>query len=82
MKGTSPSRVIRAVAVYGIEVPRWEVRSLINALVLSKGRPMNAIATNGIDHAKNVFAVHSVDATSKPALVGLPPEGASRCGSV
>jgi transposase len=73
MKGSSPSRVISAVAVYGIEVPRWEVRSLINALVLSKGKSMTAIVSIGIDIAKNVFAVHGVDATSKPALVGKPP---------
>jgi transposase len=69
MKGTSPSRVIRAVAVYGIKVPRWEVRSLINSLVLWKGKSMTAIVTIGIDLAKNVFAVHGVDATGKPALV-------------
>jgi hypothetical protein len=48
--------VIRAVAVYGIEVPRWEVRSLINSLVLWKGKSMTTIVTIGIDLAKNVFA--------------------------
>ena len=69
MKGTSPSRVVRAVAVCGIEVPRWEVRSLINSLVLRKGKSMTTIVTIGIDLAKNVFAVHGVDATGKPALV-------------
>jgi transposase len=31
MKGTSPSRAIRE-AETGIEVPRWEVRTLINSL--------------------------------------------------
>ena len=69
MKGTSPSRVIRAVAGYGNTVPRWEVRTLINSLVLSKGKSMTAIVTIGIDLGKNVFAVHGVDATGKPALV-------------
>ena len=34
---------------------------------------MTAIVSIGIDIAKNVFAVHGVDATSKPALVGKPP---------
>lgn len=68
MKGTSLSRVIRAVAGYGIKVPRWEVRSLINSLVLWKGKSM-AIVSVGIDLAKNVFAVHSVDESGKPALV-------------
>ena len=68
MKGTSPSRVIRAVAGYGIKVPRWEVRSLINSLVLWKEKSM-AIVSVGIDLAKNVFAVHGVDESGKPALV-------------
>jgi transposase len=61
--------VIRAVAQYGIKVPRWEVQSLINSLVLWKGKSMSAIVTIGIDLAKNVFAVHGVDATGKSALV-------------
>ncbi len=30
---------------------------------------MTAIVTIGIDLAKNVFAVHGIDATSKPVLV-------------
>ena len=30
---------------------------------------MTALITIGIDLAKNVFAVHGVDATGKPALV-------------
>ena len=68
MKGTSPSRVIRAIAGYGIEAPRWEVRSLINSLVLWKGKAMS-IVTVGIDLAKNVFAVHGVDAAGKVVLV-------------
>jgi hypothetical protein len=37
MKGTSPSRVIRAFAWYGIQAPRWEVQSLINSLVFAEG---------------------------------------------
>ena len=69
MKGTSPSRVIRAVAEYGIKVPRWEAQALINALVLWKGKSMSAIVTIGIDLAKNVFAVHGVNETGKSALV-------------
>ncbi len=68
MKGTSPSRVNRAVAGYGIEVPRWEVRSLINSLVLWKGKAMR-IVTIGIDLAKNVFAVRGVDAAGKAVWV-------------
>ncbi|GLS14047.1 hypothetical protein GCM10007935_14770 [Hydrogenophaga electricum] len=68
MKGTSPSRVIRAFAGYGIQVPRWEVRTLINSLVCWKGKAM-AIVSVGIDLAKNVFAVHGVDEAGKPALV-------------
>jgi transposase len=40
----------------------------INSLVYWKGKSMN-IVTIGIDLAKNVFAVHGVDATGKPALV-------------
>ena len=31
---------------------------------------MSAIVTIGIDLAKNVFAVHGVDATGKPSLMG------------
>ncbi len=58
MKGTSSPQVIRAVAGYGIQVPRWEVQSLINPLVLWKRKSMTAIVAIGIDLAKNVFAVH------------------------
>lgn len=54
----------RAFARYGIKVPRWEVQSLINTLVLWKGKSM-AIVTVGIDLAKNVFAVHGVDEAGK-----------------
>lgn len=68
MKGTSPSRVNRTVAEYGIQVPRWEVRSLINLLACWKGKSVTDIVTIGIDLAKNVFAVHGVDATDKPRL--------------
>lgn len=68
MKGTSPSRVIRAFVGYGIKAPRWEVRTLINSLVCWKGKSM-AIVSVGIDLAKDVFAVHGVDESGKPALV-------------
>jgi transposase len=61
--------VIRAVAGYGIQVPRWGIRTLINSLVSWKGKFTTAIVSVGIDLAKNVFAVHGVDATGKPALV-------------
>lgn len=37
MKGTSPSRAISA-AETGIEVPRWEVRTLINLLALGRAQ--------------------------------------------
>lgn len=57
MKETSPSRVIRAIAGYGIQVPRWEVRNLINLLACWKGKFM-AIVSIGIDLAKNVFAIN------------------------
>lgn len=66
MKGTSPSQAIRAVAANGNLVPRWEVQYLINSLV--KGKSMT-IVTVGIDLAKNVFAVHGVDATGKATLI-------------
>ena len=66
MKGTSPSRGVRCEAEYGNEVPRWEVRTLINSL--QKGKSMSIVHT-GIDLAKNVFAVHGVDEAGKPALV-------------
>ena len=71
MKGTSPSRASRAVAATGNKVPRWEVQSLINSLI--KGKSMT-IVTVGIDLAKNVFAVHGVDATGKP--VSSQPDAA------
>ena len=57
MKGTSPSRAI-CEAETGNEVPRWEVRTLINSL--EKGEIM-AIVCVGIDLAKNVFALHGVN---------------------
>ena len=41
----------------------------INELVFWRGKSMTTIVTIGIDLAKNVFAVHGVDATGKPALV-------------
>ena len=65
MKGTSPSRGARAVAEYGIEVPRWEVFVCINHL--REGKSM-AILYVGIDLAKNVFAV-------LPPIRGVPMIG-------
>ena len=62
MKGTSPFRGVRCEAAYGNEVPRWEVRTLINSL--QKGKSM-AIVYVGIDLAKNVFAVHGVEIRSE-----------------
>jgi transposase len=66
MEGTSPSRGVRVEAEYGNEVPRWEVRYLINSL--QKGKSM-AIVFVGIDLAKNVFAVHGVDESGNAVLV-------------
>jgi transposase len=66
MQGTSPSRGVRVEAAYGNEVPRWEVRTLINSL--QKGKSMSIVYV-GIDLAKNVFAVHAVDEAGKAALV-------------
>lgn len=51
-KGTSPFRVIRALAEHGIQVPRWEVRSLIHSRVRGQGKSMSAIVTIAIDLAK------------------------------
>jgi transposase len=67
MKGASQPQVIRSCAGYGIQIPRWEVRALINALVGWKGKSI-AIVSIGIDLAKSVFAVHGVDKPGKPAL--------------
>ena len=69
MKGTSPSRVNRTAAEYGIQVPRWDVRSLINSLMCGRKTSVTDIVTFGIDLAMNVFAVHGVDATGKPTLL-------------
>ena len=66
MQGTSPSRGVRVEAEYGNEVPRWEVRRLINSP--QKGKSM-AIVFVGIDFAKNVFVVDGIDEGGKPALV-------------
>ncbi len=80
MKGTSSSRLIRAVAGYRNQVPRWGMRTLIRSLVLWKGKSM-AIVSVGIDLAKNVFAVHCVDETGKHPFTAAPlpaPGPASR----
>src|SRR5512133_3136145 len=66
MKGTSPSRASRAFAATGNRVPRREVQLLINSF--AKGKFMTIVSV-GIDLAKNVFAVHGVDATGKPVLI-------------
>ncbi len=66
MNGTSPSRGARRVADYGIEVPRWKVRTLINQLQKGKFMP---IVNVGIDLGKNDFAVHGVNGSDKPELV-------------
>ncbi len=50
----------------GIEVPRWEVRSLVNNH--RKGKSM-AILRSGIDLAKIVFAVHGVNESGRAELV-------------
>lgn len=70
MKEPFPSRAARAVAKYGIKVPRWKVQLLINTLVLRKGKSV-PIVTVGIDLAKNVFAVQGVDAAGEPTLAPL-----------
>jgi hypothetical protein len=56
MKGTSPSRA-GDVEVAGHEVPRWEVRNLINSL--QKGKSMSILFV-GIDLAKQSFVAHAV----------------------
>lgn len=43
----------------------------INSRVLWKQKSMT-IVTIGINLVKNVFAVHRVDGSGKPALVGYP----------
>ena len=59
------------IVVYGIWAPRWDVQSFINCFVLLK---RNSVTTIGIDLAKRVFAVHSVDITRRPPLIGLSTE--------
>jgi hypothetical protein len=79
MKGTSPSRTSRALR--GLRLTATECHDgelellasrnfvFIYSLVLWRGKSMTAIVTISIDLAKNVFAIHGVDATGKPALV-------------
>ena len=70
MKGTSPSRAGRgalSIAYTGCEVPRWEVRTLIEYR-FGKGKSVSILYV-GIDLAKNVFAVHGVNEAGKPELV-------------
>ena len=66
MKGTSPSRAIRAVAAIGSGVPRWEVQCLIKSLL--RGMSMTNV-TVGNDLAKNLFAVQGIETTGKAVLV-------------
>jgi transposase len=63
MKGTSPSRASR-IAASGIEVQRWEVRTLITH---SKGEVHGHCRLSILP--KNVFAVHGVNELGKPELV-------------
>ncbi len=68
MKGTSPSQASinpSGLRFTAIKCHDGEVKLFIN----SPGRGNHAIVTVGIDFAKNVFAVHGVDETGKPALV-------------
>ena len=60
----------RRVAVYGNRVPRWRGESFHQLTCLFEGE-ITTIVTVGIDLAKNVFAVHGVDATGKPVLLKL-----------
>ena len=48
------------MAATATEVPRWEVRTLINS---------HGYFVRGIDLAKNVFAIHAVDEHGKAVLV-------------
>ena len=65
MKGTSPSRAIRARAACGNECHDGKCSSLINSL--AKGKSMSIVFV-GIDLAKNVFALHGVNATGAVQL--------------
>ena len=49
-----------------MQVLRLAVRSLISSFVFWKGTSVIGIVTIAIDLAKNVFAVHGVDAAGKP----------------
>lgn len=70
MKGTSPfqaSRILSGLRFTAQQCQDGEANLFINSLFL-EGEVM-AIVTVGIDLAKNVFSVHGVDETGKPALV-------------
>lgn len=70
MKGTSPSQASRTPSGLRFTAQQCqdgEANLFINSLFL-EGEVM-AIVTVGIDLAKNVFAVHGVDETGRPALV-------------
>jgi hypothetical protein len=67
--------VNRAIAGQGVQLPLWEVRSLISSIIFCKGESMSDIVTIGIDLATNVFAAHGVEAGGKPN----PPAGCPTC---
>ena len=73
--------MIRAVAVYDNEVPRWEVRSLIDSFVLWKGKSMTAIVAIGIDLAKNIFACSLPWSAAEVQDVGLKAVVKRHCSS-
>jgi hypothetical protein len=56
----------RILAKFGDQVPRWEVRSFITT---AEGEVHMVIVTRGIGLAKNVFALHGVDATGNAVRV-------------
>ncbi len=66
MKGTSPSRASRGIAATGNEVPRWEVRSLINSF--GRGSPWLLSPSGSIWQRASLPSMVWI-ATGKPALV-------------
>ena len=68
MKGTSLSQVIRAPS--GLRLTATECHDGKYELFIHMFRgEIMAIVTVGVDLAKNVFAVHGVDATGRPVLL-------------
>lgn len=73
MKGTSPpqaSRIPSGLRFTATKCQDGEANLFINSLVLLGGEFV-AIVTEGIDLAKNVFAVHGVDEAGRATLVRL-----------